>query len=1320
MSNISKLTSNNQYFKSNYDSALKYVIPPFYFNEDNKGTQKELDILDKVINSNLNCINNFSSILDVSTLREPESIAPYFIKQNNLTDIDLNDFERKILVPLNISLKSFNSSSEFSDYIKDTLLPGITLNEPTLDFLEGGSVSANHRYLITNLSWMYFLNTGSPFNSYDPSNIVHDLIINKLYINQPVLINDGIKGFVNYIWKNYSVNPQWAGLGLLPEQFLPTVESTTYTSGTQQLEKLQTLIDIVYSPLSIDNADTRVKNAIDDFLTTGDLITGASNYGPFSRLIKAFSMAFADYQNNIDRLGVINDLNRCEDSHLPRIAELIGWKLFGSEPDRWRLQLANAVDIYRTTGTKKSIQFAVDSVFGQEVFDISSTVLEQWESYIPNLIYYSLATESTLLKDYSTFTRDVANSLGIDNYSLDNFDHNIRSCTDKILQDVVYQFSSNFYLGVDKFPLESEDFVFNYRNKDHKIPPFEQYPYYTQSVITKSMIDFIADKLVCYFVPQDFAIKVRDYMLTNLFSIEDVAIKNGFLFFTSATQYPPNWDSIIKDITNTKSEYLPLWNNKSSHFKVILDASGFDFNKNSLESDTRETLKIAAQIAGEFSPAHSIPHVLAKISDEDNYSNSHSNNNYVSFNKTDHGALLTASSNIMSTYGASALAMSSYKRGFTATSVATFSRGSVDSLVDPLVAPGGTVAILPRRSHRRRNLKNIVPTEGFYDRTGFNMPTPIANYTTAINNFLPLGFIPSSLQYVPIPNYNELPAIYGICENLNSPNVYNEVVVSNTYPVRGWQTSSTLERGTLNSFLATLHSIRERVKTQEASAYYYANPDFYRDNKDWLNVIENYANSSTEYSGNFPETFDDYLNFEFGKEFHKYYREYCHTFQQHNLFPNILNMHGPNIFSHTFGPLIANVNNQSNSPDIFITSSLSDFKNINYGENLFSLSGLTSGCYLASSILNYGTGINELRSSSLISEVELCQTSGSSRRNSFSVIKLDKQNKSEDFINKFIYDNVFIKQVSTDGFGRIIFNISKYPWKDSLYSVNNFSPQYNFLTPEHEFSFNFKCLVTDPNARILGGASIGVWIHTEVEDGKVWSFTKDKTWIQHSASGINKNQVINKYCINTLLANSQRTDEIIQGQTTQCLRYLIPSNPNRENDAINSFLESEFTNIKIHFNTINDPSIVPEDYFYKVSNNIHRLDQKYVVEVFMLPVQDDKYSLFTGFNIQDLTLKQMSEIFVSGVGNGANYGDIYSKEFKVSLEKQEIFNIFKYFNDIRGVYHNAGLASREASKTQAYYETSGGSRINYVENPDWSAYTLNSFYQIKTSFTFTN
>jgi len=1317
MSNISKLTSDNQYYKSNYDTALKYVIPPFYFNEDNKDTEKELDILDKVINSHLNCIAIFSSILDVSTLRDPEQIAPYFIKQNNLTDIDLNDFERKILVPLNISLKSFNSSSEFSDYLKYTLLPGITVNSPTLDFLQGGSVSANHRYLITNLSWLYFLNNGSPYYAYDPSNIVHDLIINKLYLNQPIFINDGIKGLTEFIWKNYSVC-SWENT--IPEEFSPLITPTSYTSGTQQLEKLKTLVDVIYSPLLIDSADKRVKNAIDDFLTIGDRIELKSNYGAFSRLIKAFSMAFADYQNTIDRLGIINDLNRCEDNLLPKIAELIGWKLFGSEPDRWRLQLANAVDIYRSTGTKKSIQFAVDSVFGQEVFDISSTVLEQWESYIPNLIYYSLATESTLLKDYSTFTQDVAASLGITSYSFDNFDQNIRSCTDKILEDIVYQFSSNFYLAGELFPLSSADFVFNYRDADHKVPPFEQYPYYTQSVVTKAMIEFIADKLVCYSVPQDFALAVRDFILSNLLSTEDVAIRNGFLFFTSSVEYPPNWDSIIKDITNTKSEYLPLWNNKSSHFKVILDASGFDFNKNSLESDTRETLKIASQIAGEFSPAHSIPHVLAKITDEENYSNSHTNNNYISFYKTDHGALLTASSNIMSTYGGSALAMATYKRGLTPTSVATFSRGSVDSLTDSLTSPGGTIANLPRRSHRRRNLKNIIPLEGFYDRTGFNMPTPIANYTTSINSFIPLGFIPSSLQYVPIPSYSSLPDVYGICETLSSPNSYNGVITSNTYPIRGWQSSSTLERGMLNAFLQTLHSIRERVKVEEASAYYYTSSDFYVKNRKWYNVIDSYANTSTELSGNFPNSFDDYLNFEFGRNIHKLYREYCHTFQQHNLFPNILEMHGPNIFSHTFGTIIANLIEQNNSPVQFITSSLSDFKTISYGGEIFSSSGLTSGCYLASSILNYGSGIKEIRSSSLISEIELCQTSGSSSRNNFSIIKLSRENRSEDFINKFIYDNLLIKQTSVDGFGRIIFNISKYPWQDSLYSINNFSPQYNFLTPEHEFSFNLKCLISEPTARTLGGASIGVWIHTEVEDGKVWSFTKDKVWVQHDASGITRSQIVNNYSINTNLLPNQRPDEVIRSQTTQCLRYLIPNNPNKENDAINSFLESEFTDVIVTFNTLNKSIEVPDSYFYNVSNNVHRLNQKYVIEVFTIPVQDNKYTLFTSFNMQDLTLKDMAQVFVSGVSNGANYGDIYSKEFKVELTKKDIFNIFKYFNDIRGVYHNTGLASREASKTQAYYEVSGGSRINYVETPTWNTHTLNSFYQILSEVTLIN
>jgi hypothetical protein len=795
MSSPVKFIDTKNYNKSNFADALKYIIPSLYYEEDYSLKNKEIDILDQVINCHLNTIENFSSVINIyetftgpfSSINRPEGISKFFIKQNNLTDIDTNDFERKILIPLDKSFRDFPTSADFSEYVEEELLPGIMLNSPSLDFV-GGTIAENHVYLINNLSWLYFLNIDGPAGlDYQPSAYVHDLLVDNIYWGKPVSLNDGIKGLTTYIWNNYETCTAWGSLGLLPDEFNPTVAQTSYTSGTQQLDKLLTLIDVVYSPLYIDNSDARVRDAIDDYLANSYKITTKKLSGPFINLMKAFSFAFADYSNNVDRLEILNDLNRCPDEYIPLLADAIGWKLFGSEPDRWRLQLANAVDIYRATGTKKSIQFAVDAVLGQDVFDVSSSITELWESYIPNLIYYSLATESSLLRDFSTWTADLATRYEISSYSFSSMDENIRLCVDQIIYKLVTLYRRNFIFNGKPFPANSRSFSFNYRGRVTNIPPFEEYPYYTNVRITYDMIDSIVDNLVCFGVRNEFAFQVGDYIKNIVFNaLNTLAIKNGWLLFTSSVNYPPNWDSVILDISNNRSNYFDLWSSKSSHFRVDFEASGFDFSKDSLEADSKETLKIASQAAQQFSPAHSIPDVVAAISDEDDYSINSELYSVINVDRVSNAGVESASSTGLAGYGASAIAMATYKRGLTVTSISTFGRGDVDSISDSLLSSSATVAILPRRTFRRRDFKNILPKDGFYDRTGFNMPISPQDYDLTDDNFFPLGLIPSSLQYVPIPDYNNIPAIYSICEDMNSANVYSGLAVSNTYPVRGW------------------------------------------------------------------------------------------------------------------------------------------------------------------------------------------------------------------------------------------------------------------------------------------------------------------------------------------------------------------------------------------------------------------------------------------------------------------------------------------------------------------------------------------------------
>lgn len=813
MSSPIKFIDARPYHKSNYDEAVKYLIPKLYYENDEKLGEKEIDILDQIINTHLKIIGNISSIINIdpvedtqfSAINTAEGISQFFVKQNNLLDLDLNDFEKKLLLPLNKSLKDFRTKEQFSDFIEYTFLPGTKLNFPTLQF-DGSQPSANHIYLINNLSWLYFLNISEDFYppngiylDYNPSAYVKDLLVEKIYMGKPIYPNDGIKGLTTYIWKNYNSQAYecstWSSLGILPDNYSPDDADVNdiYTSGSLQLEKLNTLIDVIYSPLNIDNGDTRVKDAIDDYLENSYLINKASSFGPFKRLIKAFSFAFTDYSNKIDDIEILSDINKCPDEYLPLLAELIGWKLFGADPDRWRLQISNAVNIYRTTGTKQSIQFAVDAILGQEVFDISSNVSELWESYIPNLIYYSLATESSLLENFSTWTQDKSISFDINQYNTSSMDENIRLCVDRILYDIFKTYPNDFILDGSSFPMDSSSFVFNYRGRNYPIPPFEEYPYYLNTRVSPEMLDTLADRMACFGVPSEFCIQVVNYIKSKIYfgASSSFYPRKGLLIFTDAPEYPPNWDSVIYNAVNDKSKYLSLWSGKSSHFKVVVQASSFDFTKMSLEADSRESLLIASRVAQQFSPAHSIPNVGAIISDSDTYDLIESiNSSKIRFERVESAELKTSSTAGFSRYATSAIAMKTYKRGITPSSTATFFRDDINSLEKTLVNPDSSVSgDLSRRSHRRRNLKNIIPKDGYYDRTGFNMPISPQDYTANQNDFMPLGLIPSSLTYVPITDYKNLPAIYERCENLNSSNIFNGIAVSNTYPVRGWKPS---------------------------------------------------------------------------------------------------------------------------------------------------------------------------------------------------------------------------------------------------------------------------------------------------------------------------------------------------------------------------------------------------------------------------------------------------------------------------------------------------------------------------------------------------
>ena len=380
------------YSKRNFVDILEKITPDLYQTEDLAMSGVEINPISEVINSNIRSAANISNVLALSAVANSQTssldtisgISQYFVKQNKLTHITPYLFETKLLLPLNTTFRQFDTSGEFQAYVSGTLLPLIvppTTTKPgsleenitTLSSLTSNAdASSVHNYLVDALGWFYFLNTSADGGlSFDPSSYVLSSF-NDLYIGKSLDTVDGIKGFSQFLWKNYSTCTTFSNLGLLPAPFvsgapdaiLEASDGTvaTYTSGIQKLENLETLLDVIYSPAQMDQQDYRVKDAIDSYIGAQTYLVDEVSKGPYRKYLTALGFSFADITNSIENIGLIYDIEDVQDDHLQHIADLIGWRLFGNSPSKWRQQLRSAVDIYKKAGTLQSLQAVVNSL----------------------------------------------------------------------------------------------------------------------------------------------------------------------------------------------------------------------------------------------------------------------------------------------------------------------------------------------------------------------------------------------------------------------------------------------------------------------------------------------------------------------------------------------------------------------------------------------------------------------------------------------------------------------------------------------------------------------------------------------------------------------------------------------------------------------------------------------------------------------------------------------------------------------------------------------------------------------------------------------
>tara|TARA_Y100000310_G_scaffold171294_2_gene171490 strand:+ start:2584 stop:6972 length:4389 start_codon:yes stop_codon:yes gene_type:complete len=1434
--------SKKKYAKVNFVDALENITPNIYLEEDYDISGMELDPLAEVINSHLNIANNIGSIIFISSLDDNlgvspppavsglntfSGITPFFIKQNSNTTITPHTFESKVLIPLGTTFGDYNSSADFLNYFSATLNSSLQLNSPSRTI--AGEGSATHRHLITHIPWLYFLNTSADGGlTFDPSNVVSSLIVEKLYRGEDVTLNDSLKGLTEYIFKNYNTCTAWQGMGIYPNKFVSG--TGTYVSGTQQLDNWKTWIDILYSPSYFDKQDTTVRDAFDTFAAAGKLPEGLKKNetyaGPFYRLLRAFSFLSTDIYNETDQIETLYDLEHCPGELLPLIAELIGWKLFGADESKWRVQLRNAVNIYKRAGTKQSIQFALNAIFPRTEFDVSSSIYEMWESYIPHLIYYSLATDSSSFDSFDTWTKKIAGEMDVSGYSENNMDDNIRMAVDTIILHLVKKFPEFFWMAGKTFEELMEKpyylggewmnkwyadrykgkrgkdtlaFKFDYRDypEGFPIPPWEELPYYVGTSITEEMIRVITDKLACFGVRKTFALEVGDYIRDNtvkqVSSLDNTIQEgNGWLIFTSGVQIPPNWSDVLGSISTRREEYLSLWSGKSSHFKVIFDASTFDFDSNTLDISSGNAFLQASRMADQFSPAHAIPISLLKTADTDYYVPSSVMLPIISMTPDD-TFIDYGNSKVLKNGEVSGANFVSWRRGSEAGT--PFQRKDVDSLADQNLATCSVISTnINRNSFRRRNYKYLLPQEGWYNRTGHNMP--LAWHPSALENsykssytskgvsisqtslgFSPLGFIPSAQTFVPIDDYHNLPNIYGYCENLTSSSTFSGIDTSNTFPCRGLSSLGSnekfpeypsapacyVDRGDLPRIVGIMHSLLQRRQYIEALKLYetvYFN-DFQRDYQTrWKNIPGSIANSALEVSSWAPSGMDFYHDFSFGRGAHKLYKDYTTLFNRHFLRPDLWHWDGPTIFGHTFNSILTNsgfylkgaagvlesglFSSSIDSASAMCHDADSGPFSHDHGQKTYYLTDIVNNKsdLVVSSLSNSGT---ETRNKYILSGVDLVMTSGPGKvgeNNCFSIYGLDGSYwidgpdqagsrvssdpkctdvqgfpiPCKDLYNPLI-ENPVIKATAVRGFPRIRIALKDFVHGSTLRTIVNryvpegtedsnlFPIETNFLTPEHKYEFTVRALASDNEGNTLGGSQLGVWIHTDYEDGKFWNWMPDGKWVQHSAGDLTKDYV-SKNLIHTFGFKSKDIKKN-PGEGDPWKGDCIDIVDRKPHAVVTRFLDSHFEEFSVSFDTENSKMVLPREY-HDQYNELHSTGRNYIFEFFQVAntLNYDKFIIFDEVKLQDLTNRERASIEITGDPGGHQLRKFINTS-SIYFDEYEVAEIFKFWNLISGDRYMQPWASRNNNAAmEALFDTSGGSRLNYRTRPEWYQHTL--------------
>lgn len=631
------MSLNKEFYQYNYIEVLKKYIPQIYFEDEILlyGTEKK-DLIFDFINKITTLANDFDTYVFNVSSYDSTAIRDFFINKNNLTKVTASVFQTDVLNPLKTSLtqngfptkiRDFVSSSQFQNALSSVILPNIHLNNPTDTFVQGASSylfpevstqAAAHQHLINSLGVLYFINTSATQTTpeFQPSAGVSDLITDLIYTSGiGIELADCLKKLYRYLWFHTDQS-------IIFNSYVPAIlnkstsgsdglTTSSYTSGTQHLDRIGTLIDIVYNKQDIES--TVIETTLDTLIGQGFIPDTKEPSGPLYSLFKGLGCSLYDINVLIGDLEDLLDIERCPKDFFEYLAKYLGWRLRGQDLSSWRNQLRQAIYVYKSKGTIEALNNAMDHLFPSSIINPASALTESWESYIPFLLYYTISTESPVFSgdkqvvdEFFTFFQRLFQRLGLTPPRLPASIEKLRRLSvDYIIARIHSETKFLQYGG--------EEWEFKYVNDQGRttlVPPFERDNYYRRITVDEDQLISIQNWLSAPVCSGGFEIDssavssvisyIRNGTLDN--ETEFLGTHKTWKFFKTAIQYPFNRDLLI---SRGDADFLDFWCSKSSDVFVTLTASDY-WVRSSPESTAwgSSAVDSMAETFIEFMPLH--------------------------------------------------------------------------------------------------------------------------------------------------------------------------------------------------------------------------------------------------------------------------------------------------------------------------------------------------------------------------------------------------------------------------------------------------------------------------------------------------------------------------------------------------------------------------------------------------------------------------------------------------------------------------------------------------------------------------------------------